>query len=88
MIGMAAGFRAESAPVVSSTIVGTAIFSLAVTTLSALRIPVSYLALLWCYPAIVVIMVYANLRFHQMIDARVVLIPSARLAEATRQLGG
>jgi len=81
-------FRRHGAPVVSSTIVGTAIFSLAVTTLSALRIPVSYLALLWCYPAIVVIMVYANLRFHQMIDARVVLIPSARLAEATRQLGG
>nr|CAD6596218.1 sugar transferase [Rhizobium sp. Khangiran2] len=80
-------FRRHGAPVVSSTIVGTAIFSLAVSTLSALRVPVSYYALLWCYPAIVVMVVYANLRFHRMIDARAVLLPSARLPEAAQQLG-
>lgn len=46
---------------------------MAVSVLSALRVPVSYQGLLLCYPVTIVIIAYANSRFLRTIGARVAL---------------
>lgn len=80
-------FRRHEAPVVAASIVSIGLFSVAVSVLSALRIPVSYLALFWCLPLALMVMVYANFRFHRTLGARTVLAPFARAADVVRELG-
>lgn len=68
-------FRRHEAPITSSIIVSSAIFSFCVSALSAVRLPVSYQALFWCYPLLVVSMAYANVRFQQAIYQNVAILP-------------
>ncbi len=81
-------FRRHEAPVVAASIVSIGLFSVAVSVLSALRIPVSYLALLWCLPIVLTVMVYANLRFHRQFGARAALAPFDRATDVMSELGG
>jgi len=80
-------FRRHEAPVVVASIISIGLFSVAVSMLSALRVPVSYLALFWCLPVALVVVVYANLRFHHTLGARTVLAPFARATTVVRELG-
>lgn len=68
-------FRRHAAPIMVAIIVTSAMFSFAVSTLSAIRLPVSYQALLSCYPVIVAIMAYANVVFHESRIDKTVLAP-------------
>ncbi|MFC6446757.1 sugar transferase [Shinella zoogloeoides] len=79
-------FRRHEAPVVAASIVSIGLFSVAVSVLSALRVPVSYLALLWCLPVVLAIIVYANIRFHRRLSARIVLAPFGRAADVVHEL--
>jgi UDP-GalNAc:undecaprenyl-phosphate GalNAc-1-phosphate transferase len=80
--------RRHEAPIMISAVVSTALFSVAVSVLSALRIPVSYQALALCLPVVIVLTAYANLKFHRRFDDRVALAPFARAMEIAGDLGG
>lgn len=80
-------FRRHETPVVTASIVSIGLFSVAVSVLSALRVPVSYLGLFWCLPVALIVMIYANFRFHRTLGAGTALAPFARAAEVRRELG-
>lgn len=80
-------FRRHEAPILASTLVSTSLFSVAVTVLSAMRVPLSYNGLAYCLPITIVLLSYANLRFHRKLTARVVLAPFSRAAEVSQDLG-
>ncbi|WP_245578829.1 sugar transferase [Cucumibacter marinus] len=82
------GFRHNEAPIIVASVVSVALFSVAISTLSALRIPVSYFALSLCLPATMVLMVYANIRFRQRLFARSSLAPFSRARAVSEALGG
>ncbi|UNK38243.1 sugar transferase [Shinella sp. H4-D48] len=77
---MFSGFKRHSAPVISGAIVVTALFCVAISILAGLRISLSFQALLLCYPVLLFALIYANLRLHRAVNARVALLSSARLA--------
>ncbi|HEV7437266.1 MAG TPA: sugar transferase [Pseudorhizobium sp.] len=68
-------FRRHAAPVMVAIIIASAMFSFAVSTLSAVRLPISYQALLACWPVITAVMAYANVSFHQSRSEKTVLAP-------------
>lgn len=79
-------FRRHGTPIVSATVIGTGLFSVAVSVLSALRIPVSYQALATCLPVVIVLLAYANLRFHRTVNRKVALAPFARAATVAKKI--
>jgi lipopolysaccharide/colanic/teichoic acid biosynthesis glycosyltransferase len=81
-------FRRHEAPIVVSSIISVAFFSMAVSVLSALRIPVSYQAFAACLPTTIVLTAYANLRFHRELDDSIALIPFSRAEEVSSEIGG
>lgn len=82
-----AGLRRHKSAIVTSALITVGLFSMAVSVLSALRIPVSYQGLLLCLPAVAVLMAYANYRFQRSIDAKVVLADFAAAKLVSQQLG-
>lgn len=66
-------FRRHDAPVVSSAMVVVVLYSMAISLLSAFRLPVSYVAIAACVPVGVGIMAYANIRFHRTVTVRAAL---------------
>ncbi|WP_338608587.1 sugar transferase [Pelagibacterium nitratireducens] len=68
-----AGLRRHESAMVTSILITSGLFSVAVSVLSALRIPVSYQGLLYCFPAIILVMAYANSRFQRTIGSKVAL---------------
>lgn len=81
-------FRRNEAPIVSAVAVVLVFFSFAVTALSALRIPVSYLGLASTLPAALAVMAFANIRFHRTTSGRVGLIAftgASAIAELFRE---
>jgi len=80
-------FRRNEAPIVVSAVVSAALFSVAVSVLSALRIPLSYQALAMCLPVTIVLATYANLRFHRAFEDYVALAPFSRAEELATELG-
>lgn len=83
-----AGLRRHESAIVTGSLVATGLFSVAVSVLSALRIPVSYQGLLFCYPVIIVIMAYANSRFQRTIGAQVALAGFDGADLVAQELGG
>lgn len=83
-----AGLRRHESAIVTGSLVTTGLFSVAVSVLSALRIPVSYQGLLFCFPAIIVIMAYANSRFQRTIGAQVALADFDGADLVALELGG
>lgn len=81
-------FRRHEAPIVIACVVSAAMTSVVVTGLSALRIPISYQGLMFCLPVAVVLMAYANLRFHRTLSSRVALAPFSRASEVSADIGG
>lgn len=80
-------FRRHEAPIVIASVTGAGLFSIAVSMLSALRIPISYQALAACLPVVVVLLAYANLRFHRTVNRRVALAPFSRAATVADEIG-
>ncbi|NGP18556.1 sugar transferase [Devosia aurantiaca] len=80
--------RRHEAPVVISTLVCTALFSVAVSALSALRVPVSYQGLALCLPIAIILTAYANVRRHRQVDDNVALAPFTRAEEISQELHG
>lgn len=80
-------FRRHDAPIVAASVVATGFFSVAVSVLSALRIPISYQALAWCLPISVIGMAYANIRFHRTLDGLTAMAPFAHADNLTREIG-
>lgn len=67
-------FRRTEAPIVTAVVITAIYFSFAVTVLSALRVPVSYLGLVVAFPVIGAIMSLGNIRFQSAISSRVALL--------------
>jgi lipopolysaccharide/colanic/teichoic acid biosynthesis glycosyltransferase/uncharacterized membrane protein (UPF0136 family) len=80
-------FRRNEAPIVVSAVVSAALFSVAVSVLSALRIPVSYQGLAMCLPVTIVLAAYANLRVHREFEDYVAMAPFFRARELAVELG-
>ncbi len=83
-----AAFRRHGSPVVVSSVVSFTWFSVAVSVLSAMRIPVSYQGIAACLPLAVFIMAFANIRFQQAIYSAVALIPFTGAEAVSTELGG
>lgn len=82
-------FRRNEAPIATGVIVGVAIFSMVVSVLSALRVPISYTALLWCLPISTAISTYANLRFNRLKNLdHVAIAPFPDMDETMRGIDG
>ncbi|WIJ24009.1 sugar transferase [Devosia sp. RR2S18] len=80
-------FRRHEAPIVISSVVTAALFSVAVSVLSALRVPVSYSGLALCLPITVFCMAFANVRFHRQLDERVALAGFSGSDHVMREIG-
>ncbi|MCP8882623.1 sugar transferase [Devosia sp. XJ19-1] len=80
-------FRRNEAPIVVSSVVSAALFSVAVSVLSAMRVPLSYQALVSCLPVTIVLATYANLRVHREFEDHVALAPFSRDLELSVELG-
>jgi lipopolysaccharide/colanic/teichoic acid biosynthesis glycosyltransferase len=83
-----AGLRRHGSAIVTSMVVTTGLFSVAVSVLSAMRIPISYQGLLYCLPAVVIVMAYANSRFQQNIGAKLAMADFRRAKTIALELGG
>jgi lipopolysaccharide/colanic/teichoic acid biosynthesis glycosyltransferase len=81
-------FRRHEAPILVAALVSTCFFSIAVSVLSAMRVPVSYNGLATCLPVAIVLVSSANLRFHRRLTEKVVLAPFTRAHEVSQDLGG
>lgn len=82
-----AGLRRHGSAIVSSVLITTGLFSVAVSVLSALRIPISYQGLLYCLPTMVVVMAFANSRFQRSIADRVAVADFASARKLAEDLG-
>lgn len=67
-------FRRNEAPIMTAAAITTVFFSFAVTFLSALRLPLSYVGLVCTLPAAIALMSFANIRFQTSSFARVGMI--------------
>lgn len=83
-----AGLRRHESAIVTSVLVAAGLFSVAVSVISALRIPVSYQGLLACLPVAIIVMAYANSRFQRTIGAQVALADFAAAELVSGELGG
>ncbi|GLQ54961.1 hypothetical protein GCM10010862_22200 [Devosia nitrariae] len=80
--------RRHEFPITAATITAVVIFNFAVAVLSAIRIPISYVGLLAAAPAVVMVMVYANVRFHRERRDRVGLLDFSDAVRVRERLGG
>jgi len=67
-------FRRHQYPLTSAAILTSAMFCVAVTLLSALRIRLSYSGLMLAAPIVITCMGYANMRYHKAISDNVALL--------------
>lgn len=82
-----AGLRRHGAAIMTSTLLVVGLFGVAVSLLSGLRVPVSYLGLALCLPVAVLVMAYANLRFQRSFGAHVALAGFADAESVAEELG-
>jgi lipopolysaccharide/colanic/teichoic acid biosynthesis glycosyltransferase len=79
--------RRQEAPILVSLVVSLAVFSFSVSGLSAARIEMSYQAIAYCLPVVLVGMALGNLRFHQTLNLKATLLPFSRSLEIASELG-
>lgn len=82
-----AGLRRHSAAILTATVVSAGLLSTAVTILSAMRLPISYQAILLASPILIVAMAFANLRFQRTIRAHVALASFDQADSVADELG-
>ncbi len=82
------GFRRQRNTFSIAIFVTFVCFNVAVAVLSALRIPVSYSALLTAYPIATIAMIVANLRLHRSLEDRVALLDFPQAAQVAARLAG
>ena len=80
-------FRRQQAPILISLVVSLAMFSFSVSGLSAARIEISFQAVAYCLPVLLVGMALGNLRFHHMLNLQATLLPFSRSNEVSSELG-
>jgi len=80
-------FRRHESPIVSAFLVTALLFSVAVSVLSAFRIPISFVGLASAAPFVMVLMAYANIRFHRTSTFRVALAPFTGDHQVLRLIG-
>lgn len=83
-----AGLRRHGSAIITATITTTGLFSVAVSVLSALRVPVSYQGLAASFPFAVLTMAYANVRFQRSFAAKVALASFSQAKELASKIGG
>jgi lipopolysaccharide/colanic/teichoic acid biosynthesis glycosyltransferase len=83
-----AAFRRHSSPIIATIVITAVWFSVAVSLLSAFRIAISYQALGASLPALIIIMAYANVRFHRTVALRVAMAPFPEASSVAAELGG
>ncbi|WP_169196222.1 sugar transferase [Devosia sp. MC1541] len=81
------GLRRHTAAILSATLVSVGLLSTAVTLLSALRLPISYQAILLATPILILGMAFANLRFQRTIRAHVALARFDQADAVASELG-
>lgn len=81
-------FRRNEAPIGTAVVVSLCIYSFGITTLSALRIPISYVGLLWCAPVVAALSAYGNLRFNRLKNTgNIALAPFPGALDVAREIG-
>lgn len=80
-------FRRQEAPILISLVVSLAVFSFLVSVLSAERIEMSYQAIAYCLPVMLVGMALGNLRFHHTLNVKATLLAFSRSDEIASELG-
>lgn len=84
---MLAAFRRHGSPLVTATAITFALFSVVVSALSAVRIPLSYNALAACLLVALTVMAFANIRFQRTVNAWVAIAAFPNVEVVAEQLG-
>lgn len=82
-----AGLRRHGSAIFTSILVTGALFSVAVSVLSGIRIPVSYQAIAACLPLLLLAMAYANIKFQRTFRAHVALADYSSADAVSKELG-
>jgi lipopolysaccharide/colanic/teichoic acid biosynthesis glycosyltransferase len=83
-----AAFRRHDSPIISATVVFTALFCAMVTVVSATRTPISYQALALCGCIGLFLACAANYRFHTLSGDKIRIMPFAEASSVQRRLPG
>lgn len=78
--------RRQEAKIITAAVVALGLFSVAISALSAFRLPVSYQGLAACLPVTVGFMAYANVRFVRSLFSHVAIANFARADEISQEL--
>jgi lipopolysaccharide/colanic/teichoic acid biosynthesis glycosyltransferase len=82
-----AGLRRHGSAIFTSILVALGLFSVAVSLLSGIRIPVSYQGIAACLPVLLLTMAYANIKFQRTFPAHVALASFSQAYNVSQELG-
>lgn len=82
-----AALRRHEAAILTSVLISSGLFSVAVSLLSGLRMPISYQGLAACFPWLVLVMAYANVRFQRTFRGHVALADFTKAKKVSEELG-
>lgn len=80
--------RRHESKIITAAVVTLGLYSVTISMLAALRLPVSYQGFAACVPVTVVFMAYANVRFVRTMFARVALADFQQAKEIAQDAGG
>lgn len=83
-----AGLRRHGSAIFTSIVVASGLFSVAVSLMSGIRIPVSYQGILACLPVLLLAMAYANIKFQRTFRAHVALANFPQAEDVSSELSG
>lgn len=87
-VAILAGLRRHGSAISTSIVIALGLFSVAVSLLSGIRIPVSYQAIAACLPVLLLTMAYANIKFQRTLRAHVALASFSQAQDVSQELGG
>src|SRR5690606_26887894 len=83
-----AGLRRHGSAIFTSIVVASGLFSVTVSLLSGIRIPISYQGVLACLPVLLLAVAYANIKFQRTFRAHVALANFAQAEDVSIELSG
>lgn len=85
-VAVLAGLRRHGSAIFTSIAVTLGLFSVAVSLLSGIRIPVSYQGIAACLPVLLLTMAYANIKFQRTFRAHVALADFSQAKDVSHEL--
>ncbi|MEO6394600.1 MAG: sugar transferase, partial [Devosia sp.] len=87
IVSILSALREQDMPITAATVTTGVVLSSMIAILSAARIPMSYLGLLFCAPVLLVAMTLATLRMQRGFLGRTAVLEFAGAAAVKRELG-